>query len=99
MMAGGFTVGSSPSGDKAGTLAALAVFAAQHGMIWVGQAEIGPPYKPGREGINVDGFWLGLGATSSRDKSVMIDEGDRSTARIFAERFAGSVRRWARSRP
>ena len=95
-MAGGFTVGSSPSGDKTVTLATLAVFAAQHGMIWVGQAEIGPPNKPERAGVNLDGFSHGLAATSSRDKSVMIEPGDRATARMFGARFAGAVARWVR---
>lgn len=35
-IAGGFTNSSSMSGDKQSTLITLAVFAAQHGMIWVG---------------------------------------------------------------
>ena len=35
-LAAGFTHSAAPSGDKLGTLIQLAVFAAQHGMIWVG---------------------------------------------------------------
>lgn len=35
-IAGGFTNSSSMSGDKQSTLISLAVYAAQHGMIWVG---------------------------------------------------------------
>jgi multimeric flavodoxin WrbA len=35
-LAAGFTHSAAPSGDKLGTLVQLAVFAAQHGMIWVG---------------------------------------------------------------
>lgn len=93
-IAAGFTAGSSPSGDKANTLATLAVFAAQHGMIWVGQAEIGPPNAPERAGINTDGFWLGLGATSSRDKRQLIEAGELETARLFGIRIARAVRRW-----
>lgn len=34
-LAAGFTGSAAPSGDKLGTLTQLAVFAAQHGMIWV----------------------------------------------------------------
>jgi multimeric flavodoxin WrbA len=32
----GFTNSASQSGDKLNTLQTLAIFAAQHGMIWVG---------------------------------------------------------------
>ena len=35
-IAGGFTNSASMNGDKLNTLVQLAVFAAQHGMIWVG---------------------------------------------------------------
>ena len=35
-LAAGFTHSAAPSGDKLGTLTQLAVFAAQHGMVWVG---------------------------------------------------------------
>lgn len=94
-LAAGFTVGSSPSGDKSNTLATLSVFAAQHGMIWVGQAEIGPPSNPKNVGINEQGFCLGLGATSSRDKSQLIDAGDLETARRFGLRIAKVTQRWA----
>ena len=34
-LAAGFTGSAAPSGDKLGTLTQLAVFAAQHGMIWI----------------------------------------------------------------
>jgi len=95
-LAAGFTVGSSPSGDKSLTLTTLVTFAAQHAMIWVGQAEIGPPSMPERLGINEDGHNLGLAATSSRDKSVMINPGDRETAAMFGRRIAWAAQRWAR---
>jgi NAD(P)H dehydrogenase (quinone) len=36
-IAAGFTTSASQSGDKLNTLVQLAIFAAQHGMIWVGQ--------------------------------------------------------------
>ena len=35
-LAAAFTHSAAPSGDKLGTLTQLAVFAAQHGMVWVG---------------------------------------------------------------
>ncbi|MEX3016424.1 flavodoxin family protein [Gymnodinialimonas hymeniacidonis] len=88
-VAAGFTVAVHPSGDKMNALVRLAVFAAQMGMIWVGQSEIGAPVKPEREGINRDGSWLGLMATDP------VSEGDKATARLFGARVAGASARWA----
>jgi NAD(P)H dehydrogenase (quinone) len=34
-----FTVSGSPSGDKLNTLTSLAIFAAQHGMLWIGTGQ------------------------------------------------------------
>ncbi len=93
-VAGAFTVGSSASGDKANTLTTLAIFAAQHGMIWIGQDEIGPPARTDNP-VNHDGFWLGLAATASRDKSRLIGEADLETARRFGTRIAMFTERLA----
>lgn len=94
-LAGGFTVATFPSGDKLMSLSQMAVFAAQHGMIWVGQAEIGAPVNQANPDINAGGAWLGLAAQSSRDKSQLIDAGDLETARRFGHRIAGAAQRWA----
>ncbi len=94
-IAAGFTIGSRFSGDKLATLQSLSVFAAQHGMIWVGQGIVGERGQPdGPRGQNGDGSWLGLMATSSPDKAVMIEPEDAETARAFGARIAGAVRRW-----
>lgn len=93
-IAGGFTVATFPSGDKLSALMRLAVYAAQMGMIWVGQAEIGAPVHPDRPGLNRTGSWLGLMATSSRDKAALIDPEDLDTARRFGARIAAAARRW-----
>ncbi|OUS19508.1 tryptophan repressor-binding protein [Rhodobacterales bacterium 59_46_T64] len=93
-LAGGFSVGTFPSGDKLSTLVQLTVFAAQHGMLWVGQQEIGAPVDAGKPDINQSGKWLGLGATSVRDKSLMISSGDAETARRFGTRMAVAAQRW-----
>lgn len=93
-IAGGFTIASHGAGDKGVALQRISTYAAQMGMIWVGQAEIGAPVKPDREGINRDGSWLGLMATSSRDKSVMVDAGDLETAKLYGDRLAMAARRW-----
>ena len=37
-----FTVSGSPSGDKLNTLTSLAIFAAQHGMLWIGTGQNAP---------------------------------------------------------
>lgn len=98
-LAAGFTVATFPGGDKLATLIQLSVFAAQHGMIWVGQDQIGSPVDPDKPGINASGTWLGLAATSSRDKSQMIEPGDLETARGFGARIAGASQRWAKGAP
>ncbi|WP_225846401.1 flavodoxin family protein [Streptomyces sp. HPF1205] len=68
-VAAGFTNSGAMSGDKLNTLVDLAVFAAQHGMIWVGLAEqagwrtaAGSP-----EELNRLGSWLGAMAQSDVD--------------------------------
>lgn len=94
-IAAGFTIGTNYSGDKLMTLQNMAVFAAQHGMIWVGQAVIGPRPVPGRERQeDGDGSALGLMATSSPDKTEMIYSADRKTAEIFGRRIGKAVLRW-----
>lgn len=94
-LAAGFTVASHPSGDKLSALSRMSIYAAQMGMIWVGQAEIGAPVRPEAPGINRDGCWLGLTATASRDKSRLIDQEDLETARRFGARIAAAAARWA----
>jgi len=48
-LAAAFTVSGSPSGDKLNTLTSLAIFAAQHGMLWIGTGQgcERPAYSPG----------------------------------------------------
>ena len=94
-LAAGFTVATFPGGDKLATLQQLAIFAAQHGMIWVGQDQIGAPVNKDQPDINQSGVWLGLGAVSSRDKTQMIAAGDLETARLFGTRIARAARRWS----
>lgn len=93
-LAAGFTVATFPGGDKLNTLMQLSIFAAQHGMVWVGQDQIGAPVNTDNPAINASGVWLGLGATSSRDKTLMVEPGDLETARRFGLRIARLLRRW-----
>lgn len=93
-LAAGATVASYPSGDKLMTLTRLAVYAAQQGMLWVGQAEIGAPVHADRPGLNRDGSHLGLMATAARDKTRLIREDDLDTAARFGARIARAAVRW-----
>ncbi|WP_234423467.1 flavodoxin family protein [Tateyamaria sp. Alg231-49] len=92
-LAGGFTVATFPSGDKLATLQRFSIFAAQMGMIWVGPADIGAPVFPEREGVNADGGWLGLMATSAHSPRGAVREGDLETAAQFGARVAGIAQR------
>ncbi len=94
-IAAGATVATYPSGDKLMTLQQLAVYAAQQGMIWVGQQEIGAPVDKTQPGINADGSHLGLMATASRDKDQLVRADDLETARRFGARIAMAVARWS----
>lgn len=96
-IAAGFTIGSNQSGDKLATLQHLAIFAAQHGMIWVGQDRIGDRPGSGRN-INADGSWLGLMATSSPDRDHPVAPGDLETAALFGARIAAAEARWQRGK-
>ena len=93
-MAAGFTVATYPSGDKLNTLVQLALFAAQHGMIWVNNDELGSKVKPENGELNQTGSWLGLMATSVKDKTQLISQSDKDTAYQFGIRFARQVARF-----
>ncbi|WP_299936636.1 flavodoxin family protein [uncultured Pelagimonas sp.] len=93
-MAAGFTVAVHPSGDKLTALMRLTVFAAQMGMIWVGQNTIGAPVFPEAVGLNRDGSWLGLMATGDGDSETPISAADAQTARLFGARLAAAASRW-----
>jgi len=93
-MAAGFTVATYPSGDKLNTIFQLAIFAAQYGMIWVNNCDIGNKVSSSSNDHNECGSWLGVMATSISDKSKMISDDDIQTGKQFGIRFANSVNRW-----
>jgi NAD(P)H dehydrogenase (quinone) len=71
-IAAGFTNSKAMSGDKLNTLVDLAVFAAQHGMIWVGLDQY-PGWATSTasiEDLNRLGSWLGAMAQSDADLSA-----------------------------
>nr|AAW49991.1 hypothetical protein FTT1261 [synthetic construct] len=68
----------------------LVVFAAQHGMIWVGQAEHNQSPEAGKEDVvNRIGSYLGVMAQSENDTpDVTPPSGDKLTAYKFGQRIA-----------
>jgi NAD(P)H dehydrogenase (quinone) len=91
-LAAGFTNAGGLSGDKVNCLIDLAMFAAQHSMIWVSQ---GLFYDA--TGINRMGSWLGMQAQSDNaPPETTPPEADRRTARLFGQRVALAAQRWSR---
>lgn len=91
-VAAGFTVSGAHSGDKLNTLVSMAMFAAQHAMIWVGL-----DLKPGNssstassEDLNRLGSWLGAMAQANVDQGpdVAPPESDLKTAAHLGARVA-----------
>ena len=97
-LAAGFTNSSSHSGDKLSTLQQLAIFAAQHGMIWVSLG-----LMPGNnnsngtpDDLNRLGSWLGAMAQSNADQTPDIapTKGDLLTAEFLGQRVTEAALRW-----
>lgn len=97
-IAAGFTNSASWSGDKLSTLTQLAVFAAQHGMIWTGSGMM-PGYNTkdaSPENVNRLGSFLGLMTQSNADEGpeAAPPASDRRTAEMFGTRVAEVAVRW-----
>lgn len=93
-IAGGFTHSGSPSGDKQGTLLYLAINAAQHGMIWVGPADMPNPDT----GINRLGSFMGVMGDSALDMSggaAQVDPGDLASAKLYGQRLVAVTQKVA----
>ncbi len=98
-IAAGFTNSGSFSGDKLSTLQQLWINAQQHGMIWVGQAEMPPQNKgihgPGPDMINRLGSAGGLMTQANNDTpDIVPPAGDLETARRFGARVASVTARY-----
>ena len=95
-LAAGFTNSGGASGDKLNTLTTLAVFAAQHGMVWVPPALMADPAHP--ETLNRLGSYLGAMAQSANaSPEETPPPSDRATARALGERIAAAAVRWGTS--
>lgn len=101
-IAAGFTTSASQSGDKLNTLIQLAVFAAQHGMIWVGQ-DLLPGNNNSKGSVNdlnrLGGF-LGAMAQANSDQGPEFGPipSDLLTAEHLGERVANIAKRFSESK-
>lgn len=91
-LAAGFTNSASQSGDKLNTLVQLAIFAAQHGMLWVslGLRASNNSTQGSVDELNRLGSFLGAMAQSNIDQSAehAPPESDRATAFCLGQRVA-----------
>lgn len=84
-VASGFTVSSSPSGDKLHTLDYFFRLAMQHGMIWVGLGEM--PMQ--ESGLNRLGSFSGaMGQARQEHPDVAPNEADKLTGETLGKRVA-----------
>lgn len=101
-IAAGFTNSGARAGDKLSTLIQLTLFAAQHGMHWVGLDL--PPAHSSSSGSDADlnrlGFWLGAGAQSNTDQGPDLapPESDLATAAYLGKRVATATAQFVRGR-
>ena len=99
-LAAGFTNSHSMNGDKLSTLTQMAVFAAQHSMIWVSlgianetAGDVNTSGDP--KLLNRLGSSLGAMAQSENDSpDVTPPAGDLKTAALLGERVARLAKRW-----
>ncbi|HEY1662323.1 MAG TPA: flavodoxin family protein [Verrucomicrobiae bacterium] len=84
-IASGFSVSSSPSGDKFSTLQYFFTLAMQHGMVWVGLGEM--PMQP--NGVNRLGSFSGaMGQAGQEPTDVAPTDADKLTGEVLGKRVA-----------
>ncbi|MES1022956.1 flavodoxin family protein [Gloeocapsa sp. BRSZ] len=94
-LAAGFTTSGSPAGDNLNSLIQMSIFAAQHGMIWIGQVELPGKYASGGspDDANRLGSFLGLATQLTPGESLeLAPPGDHKTAKLFGQRIAELTR-------
>lgn len=101
-LAAGFTTSGSQSGDKLATLSQLSVFAAQHGMIWVG-LDLLPGNNSSKGSVNDLnrlGSWLGAMAQANGDEGPDVAPigSDLATASHLGKRVAELAAQFVRGR-
>lgn len=99
-LAAGFTNSASQSGDKLNSLVQLAIFGAQHGMVWVGLGLMpgNNSSKGTPEDLNRLGSYIGAMAQSNADQGAdAMRESDLATARELGKRVAKAAVAWNRA--
>lgn len=100
-LAAGFTISSSLSGDKQSTIMQMAVYAAQHGMIWVGANDMpSNNTKSGpKDALNRLGSYQGMMAQANDDEGPDLAPPacDHRTAESFGQRIAEASLRWGKA--
>jgi NAD(P)H dehydrogenase (quinone) len=92
-LAAGFTVSGGPSGDKLSTLHYFFTLAMQHGMVWVGLAEL--PFND--KGINRLSSYSGaMGQAMQEPPDVAPNAADKLTGESLGRRVAEAAKRWQR---
>jgi multimeric flavodoxin WrbA len=96
-IAAGFSNSGGLSGDKLQALSTIAVFAAQHSMIWVGTGLMNKGNTP--TDVNRIGSYTGLMTQADNaSPDVTPPSGDRETAQLFGARVAQATMRWVRGK-
>jgi len=97
-LAAGFTNSGAQHGDKLNSLMSMALFAAQHGMIWVGLDLMpGNASSTGSENdLNRHGSWLGVMTQSNNDQGPDVTpiRSDLETAAYLGRRVALTAARF-----
>lgn len=97
-LAAGFTNSGAQHGDKLNSLMAMALFAAQHGMLWVGLDLMpGNSSSTGStDDLNRHGSWLGVMTQSNNDQGPDMTPGtsDLKTAAHLGKRVAELANRF-----
>ncbi|HEY0282757.1 MAG TPA: flavodoxin family protein [Rhizomicrobium sp.] len=97
-IAAGFTNSASQSGDKLSSLIQLAIFGAQHGMLWVSLGLMpGNNVTTGSvEDLNRLGSFLGAMAQSPADAGPDVgpSASDKKTAEHLGHRVAETAKQW-----
>lgn len=97
-IAAGFTNSGAQHGDKLNSLISMALFAAQHGMIWVGLDLMpGNASSTGTvDELNRHGSWLGVMTQSNNDQAADVTpiQSDLKTATYLGRRVAETASRF-----
>jgi NAD(P)H dehydrogenase (quinone) len=93
-VAAGFTHSQGLSGDKLNTLNGLYINAMQHGMLWVGLAQLPGGDTPDK--INRISSYSGMMAQTYNLPDI--HEGDKATAVLLGTRVAHTVARWMKGK-